>query len=123
MSKIVHKLIAKTAKEIAAEVYEVCASNDRFFSAYPSQGRFVRQQWQQFIGDARKALTAMLVTVPGTERDPDGPKYRHSQHIRDEVFEALVTEGQMKSAPPLDLSQLRINAGMDPMPRPLPGLH
>lgn len=114
MTKIVHNLIARTAKEICSEVYEVCATTDRFYKAWPNSRRFVAVKWKEFIGDARKALTVMLRPIPGTEKDPDGPKYHYSQHIRDEVFEALLIDGQAKAPAPLDLRQLRANAGFDP---------
>jgi hypothetical protein len=120
--KIVHRLIAKTCKEIAAEVFEVCSSNDRFYAAYPHVGRFVAKNWRYFISDARKALTVMLTPIPGEFEDhtqADGsivkvPVYRYPQIMRDEIFEALLTEGQMKAAPPVDLNQLRAQAGFAP---------
>lgn len=112
MSKLVHKLVAKTAKEIAAEVWEVCSSNDAFHKQYPYVRPFVAGWWSSFIGDARKALSQMLVPIPGTEKDPDGPKYRYVQHIRDEVFEALLIEGVQKSAPTKTLAQIRAEQGI-----------
>lgn len=114
-SKIVHRLIAETAKALAFEVYEACATVDKFYDAWPNQRRFVAKNWRYFIGDARKSLTVMLTPISGTEKDPDGPKYHYSQHIRDEIFEALLIEGGMKSAPPLDLAKLRRDAGFEPV--------
>src|SRR5690348_10535896 len=97
MPKIAHKLVAKTAYEIACEVYEVLASNNRFYQVYPNVTVFADKCWPEFIGDARKALTAML------RPDPLTGKFRYSEHIRDEIFEALVLEGEAKAAPPIDL--------------------
>ena len=121
MSKIAHKLVAQTAKEIACEVYEVLASaNNRFFKLYPTMDLFVNRCWSEFIGDARKALARMLQPEPGS--DPRYPTYKYSEHIRNEVFEALCLEGEMKAPPPLDLNKLREAAGFEPVQRPLPGL-
>jgi hypothetical protein len=120
MSKICHKLIAATARNIAAEVYEACASNNKFYKEYPSMDNFVERQWSYFIGDARKCLLTML--KPKTGCDPNNPEYYYSQHIRDEIFEALCLEGEAKAAPLIDVNKLRESAGFQPLPRPLPML-
>lgn len=93
MPKIAHKLVAKTAREIACEVYEVLASNNRFYQLYPTSNSFVSRCWPEFIGDARRALTSMLIP------DPETGKFKFSEHIRNEIAEALILEGEMKSAP------------------------
>lgn len=117
MPKIAHKLVAKTAHEIACEVYEVLVVNDRFFKIYPTLNSFVNKCWSEFIGDARKVLTQML--LPERDSNPKNPTFKYSQHIRDEIFEALCLEGEAKAAPPLDLNELRKSAGIEPIPRPL----
>jgi len=94
MTKIAHNLVAKTAKEIAFEVYEALATSDKFYQAWPNQKVFVRKCWSQFLGDARKALARMLQPDPGS--DPLHPTYKYSEHIRNEVFEALCLEGEFK---------------------------
>lgn len=123
MSKIVHVQIADTAKAIAAAVWEVCSSNDRFHKAYPHQSTFVRGKWREFIGDARKSLAAMLVPIPGkfesaynpiTGETTLVPAYAHGELMRERVFEALLIDGEHKAAPPLDLAELRKNAGFEP---------
>lgn len=115
MSRIVHKLIASTAKEIASEAYEVMCSNDRFYKRWPKRGPFVAKNWHEFIGHARDSLTAMLRHVPGTENNPGGPKYYYTQHVRDEIFEALLIDGANKTPPPLDVHAIRAKAGFDPL--------
>lgn len=120
--KVVHKLMAKTAKEIAEAVWEVCSSNDRFHAAWPKARIFIARNWRYFIGDARKALTQMLTPIPGEFEDhtqSDGstikvPVYRYPQIMRDEIFEALLLEGEMKAPAPVDLNQLRAQAGFAP---------
>lgn len=100
VSKIAHKLVAKTAFEIACEVYEVLAgSNNRFYKLYPTVESFTSNCWSEFIGDARKALTRMLQPEPGS--DPKRPTFKFSEHIRNEIFEALCLEGEIKSSPPM----------------------
>lgn len=98
MTKIAHKLVAKTAYEIACEVYEVLASsNNRFYLAYPTMASFTETNWSSFIGDARSALTQMLRPEPHST--PEHPVFKFSEHIRDEIFEALCLEGEMKGTP------------------------
>lgn len=93
MPKIAHKLVHETAKEIAHEVYEVLATeSNKFYKMYPNRNSFVSKNLHYFIGDARKALTSMLVP------DSNG-NFKHSEHIRDEIFEALCLEGEMKAHP------------------------
>lgn len=97
--KICHRLVAETAKDIARNVYEALAVNNTFFRTYPTMQVFVNQHWSEFIGDARKCLTVML--RPKSDSDPSNPEFYFSEHIRDEIFEALCLEGEMKSAPEL----------------------
>lgn len=55
-----HKLIAETAKEMAACAYEECAKKNDFYKAYPSQKAFVSRHWKNFVGFARSTLASML---------------------------------------------------------------
>lgn len=98
-TKICHRLTASIAKGIAAEAWEILSHEDVFHRKWPNVRHFVRLNWKQFIGHARAAMGVMLTPIPGTERDPDGAKYKHSLHMRDEVFEAMLIEGEMKSRP------------------------
>ncbi len=99
MSKIAHKLVAKTAYEIAQSVYEVLASSsNKFYKAYPTESSFVDANWSKFIGDARRSLTQMLLPEPNS--DPKRPTFKFSEHIRNEIFEALCLEGEAKGSPP-----------------------
>lgn len=98
MPKIAHRLVAKTANEIACEVYEVLAgSNERFYQAFPTMESFTRNHWKEFIGDARRALTSMLLPEAGS--DPSNPTFKFTEHIRNEIFEALCLEGELKNQP------------------------
>ena len=93
VQKICHRLVAETAKDIARAVYDVLAMNNDFYKAYPTMQSFVNNQWSYFIGDARRSLATMLKPKAGTENNPE---FYYSQHIRDEIFEALLAEGEMK---------------------------
>ena len=97
--KICHKLVAETAKEITFAVYEIMAHDDVFYKANPTAKRFVARQWKNFIGHARASLLVMLTPIPGTENDPDGPKYQAHEIMRNAIMEAFIEEGAFKQAP------------------------
>lgn len=78
---MVHRLIADTAKGMAAEHYEVLARDNRFYKAYPKVGRFVRQKWQLYIHVARQTLVGML----GNPNTPDDQKAA--------IYEAVMKDG------------------------------
>ncbi len=113
--QMVHGLIAKTAKEITEAVWEVCSSNDAFHRTWPKVRPFVKRYWADYIGHARDSLLALLTPIPWTESDHDGPKYATPQIMRDEIFEALIIDGQYKRPAPLSTDQLRANAGFAPL--------
>ncbi len=122
---MVHGLIAKTAREITEAVFEAMSHNDRFHKAWPEKHRkrFVQRYWPDYIGHARNSLVAMLQPIPGTETDPDGPKYATPQLMRDEVFDALVIDGQYKRPAPVSTDQLRAQAGFEPLSEVLKARH
>lgn len=72
-----HALVAKTARGIAAEVYEDLARDDGFFRLHPNQRVFVRTKWQHFVEPAVKTLGSML-----------GGNY--SAAHKDAIYEALL---------------------------------
>lgn len=81
----VHKLIAQTAKEFAAAVYEDMAKDNAFYKAWPSQRNFVRAHWTQFVKPAREQLAKML-----------GGNY--PQIMKDEIAEALIADRSLHGA-------------------------
>jgi len=97
--KICHRLVADTAKEITYAAYEILAHDDTFYKAWPRANRFVAKQWKNFIGHARASLAMMLTPIPGTEDDPDGPKYAAAETLRDAIMEAFLAEGVYKTVP------------------------
>ncbi len=62
--RMVHHLIADTAKKLAGTYYEYAASNGRhgneFYAAFPSQDAFIKNQWQNFVMVGKELLTTML---------------------------------------------------------------
>ena len=115
--QMVHSLIAKTAREITEAVFEACSYTDKFHKVWPERlrKRFIQRFWPEYIGAARESLTALLRPIPGTETDPDGPKYATHEMLRDQIFEALLIDGSYKAPPPLSTDQLRANAGFEPI--------
>jgi hypothetical protein len=100
MPKICDKLVAKTAKEITAAAYEILASDNNFYKAWPRQQVFVNRQWRNFVGHARHALAAVL-------RDPTV-----HENLKTPIYEAFLNEGGFKASPDsfkpsaLNLSQI-----------------
>lgn len=78
--KYAHKLIAETAKEIAAAAYEDMALDNTFYQMWPNQKKFVNKQHRTFIRAAREALAKMLGM----------PEY--SEEIKEEIFQALLLD-------------------------------
>lgn len=79
---VVHKLVADTAKEMAAAVWEeLCTRNNGFYAQWPSVDRFVARRWTSFIQDARENLSKML--------HPD-MNYAVTEEMRAQIHEALL---------------------------------
>lgn len=77
--RMVHKLIRKTAKEMAGHFYEFAAHDDQFYAYYPSLKFFCEYEWQRFVVSAKQVLTDILI---GTY--PDSYKA--------EIYEALLLD-------------------------------
>lgn len=57
-----HKLVAKTAQEMAQEVYEKNASrSNEFYAEYPDREDYVKKCWPLYL-DAARATLAQLLT-------------------------------------------------------------
>lgn len=83
MTKVVHQLIAKTAKEIANEAYEMCAHDNVFHAEWPDQRVFVRKNWTMFVDSARDALMAILTG--------DYP-----EQMKEPIYEAFLIDGSQR---------------------------
>lgn len=83
MAGVTHKLIADTAKQMAAEVYEVLAKDNAFFRRFPRRRHYVAAQWPVFVPDARATLAQMLTG--------DAP-----QGVKDQIEEALMLDRPLR---------------------------
>lgn len=81
--KFTHKLIAATAKEMAAAWYEEAAHDNQFYAFYPSQKKFMKREWHRFVEAARLTLSKML----GFSTTPD--------YMKEEIFDALIKHSEM----------------------------
>ncbi len=58
-----HKLVAKTAMEMAHEVYEKNAGrSDDFYAKYPDRQAYVTECWALYLDAARATLAQLLTT-------------------------------------------------------------
>lgn len=123
--QMVHRLIAEAARGITEAVFEACSHTDKFHAAWPEKyrKRFIQRYWPDYIAQARQSLLALLTPIPGTENDPDGPKYTTHELLRDQIFEALIIDGQYKAPAPLSTDQLRAQAGFEPLSEVLKAKH
>ena len=95
--KVVHNLIADTAKAIAQEAYEAIAHDNHFYAEWPTMDGFVTANWRMFVDDARRCL--LLILQP-TGYDGGGhPIYSTAEPLRDQVYEALKIDGSMRKDP------------------------
>lgn len=84
---MVHKLVKKTAQELAGAFYEWQATTGRrkndFYEAYPSCDVFVRRDWGNFVRAAKECLTDML-------KDPNV-----SEKEKQDIYEALLNDSSL----------------------------
>lgn len=69
--KFTHKLVAKTAMEIAGEAYDQMAEDDVWYKAHPDAKHYVATNWHKYIEAARGALTMVLTchTTPEDQKE------------------------------------------------------
>lgn len=113
--QIIHTQIAHTAKGICEAVWEECSYDDKFHRRWPKVKPFVQRFWADFIPYARDSLAQLLRPIPGTECDPNGPKYANTEYVREQIYEALLIDGAYKAPPRKTLDQIRAEAGFEPL--------
>lgn len=80
----VHKLVASTAKEIAAAEYERFASkSNTFFAQYKDQDEWVRKGWRYFVVAARTTLAKLLET-------------NMDENLKEEIADALIKDNSLR---------------------------
>lgn len=85
MAKYAHRLISKTAQQIAAEFYQDAALDNNFYKMWTKEREFVNKCWGKFIKPARESLTRMLTMD------------NFSQAIKDEIMDALLLDRALPS--------------------------
>ncbi len=92
----VHRLVAKTAIEMAEEMFEDYARENAIYKRLRAGGQvsekharnfFVARVAPKLYEDARQALAAMLAE----------PEERVSQHMKDEIYEALCLDNDLRA--------------------------
>lgn len=92
----VHRLVAKTAIEMAQELFEVYAAENNIYKRLRADGEvsekharnfFVQRMAPKLYEDARQALAAMLAE----------PLDKVSQHMKDEIYEALCLDNDLRA--------------------------
>jgi len=79
-----HKLVAKTAMEMAQEVYEKNASrSDDFYKKYPDREEYVSSCWALYLDAARATLAQLLTT-------------NMEENLKEEIHEALVKDATLR---------------------------
>ena len=67
--RLIHKLIAKTAKELAGTFYEFAAHDNEFYKFYPKMQYFIDREWERFVTVAKQTLTDCLSSGALTDKD------------------------------------------------------
>lgn len=79
-----HWLVAKTAKEMAQEVYEAnCSASNEFYRRHPDRKAWVEAVYGSLLDQARRALAALLGTSQISEKE------------KEQVHEALVLDASL----------------------------
>jgi len=79
-----HKLVAKTAQEMAQEIYETQASrSNEFYEQYPDREEYVAKCWPLYLDAARATLAQLLAS------NMDGT-------LKSEIHEALIRDATLR---------------------------
>lgn len=79
-ARMVHKLIRKTAKELAGAYYEFAAHDNQFYKHFPSVDKFIRREWASFVKVAKETLVACL----------NSPNLTTAE--KEEIYDALLAD-------------------------------
>lgn len=79
-----HKLVAKTAQEMAQEVYEKNAGrSNEFYEKYPDLEAYVKECWPLYLEAARTTLAQLLST-------------NMDENLKEEIYEALIRDATLR---------------------------
>jgi hypothetical protein len=96
MSKIIHKRIAKIAKALCAEAYEILARENAFYRLNPSMRNYVRRAWPDFIPYARDSLFALLNKDYTFEIRLGTYTAQQVADMKDEIYEVILIDSAFK---------------------------
>lgn len=84
--RMVHRLVRKTACEMAEVFYEYSAHDNTFYAYYPNMGFFMQREWRRFVFTAKQTLTTMLTgSYPET--------------YKQQIYDALLDDATLPYAP------------------------
>ena len=83
MVKVVHNLLAETAKAIAHEAYESLAHDNAFYAEWPTVDAYVARNWQLHLPEVRAQFVKIL--------QGDYP-----ESMKDPIYEAMCIDGSMR---------------------------
>jgi len=95
-TKIIHAMIAETAKAIAAEAYELLAQENAFYAANPKQRVYVRRAWKDYIPYARQSLIGLLAKDFTFEISMGTYTPQAVEMMKNDVYECLLLDGEFK---------------------------
>jgi len=101
MPKFAHYMVAKVAREMAEELFELWASHNEVYRAFEGKKgrrRFIDRVAPTLFEDARQTLAAML----GRD-DVD-------QRMKDDIYEALTLDAELRAARPVAASVAQVPA-------------
>lgn len=85
--RMVHKLVKKTAQELAGAFYEWQAGHSRygddFYSKYPNVRAFMERDWPNFVRAAKEAMTDQLKDVAVSPME------------KEQIYEALLNDSTL----------------------------
>lgn len=83
VTKVVHTLLADTAKAIAAEAYECLAHDNDFYAEWPTQVSYVAANWTMHLPEVRAQFVKILAG-------------EYPQAMKDPIYEAMCIDGSMR---------------------------
>lgn len=114
MPRIIHTRIAKVAKTICAECYEVMAQEDAFYRLWPDIDRYIKRRWMDYIPFARQSLAGVLAKDYSFEISIGSMSMASVEQMKQEIYEALIIDSSAKEnprEPPPEIIRLRERFG------------
>lgn len=78
-----HKLVAKTAMEMAEEIYERNAANNEFYARYPDRADYVSKCWPLYLDAARATLAQLLSS-------------NMDEELKSQIHDALIKDATLR---------------------------